>query len=101
MDEEWAKANPLLRDIQVRLAYGTVPVDLLLPRDNHDRNALRRRVRRKVMGRMLWIPTPEDFILQKVKVGRPRDFEDALVVLQDNRKKIEKDYCKEGRQVKL
>lgn len=29
-----------------------------------------------------WFVSPEDFILQKLKVGRPQDFEDAVAVLQ-------------------
>lgn len=33
-------------------------------------------------GRHYWVVAPEDFILQKLKVGRPRDFEDALSVLE-------------------
>jgi hypothetical protein len=80
-DRQWEEWNPLLRGTQIRLLYGGVPVDVLRARDPHDRAALRRRRRRRLGGRYLWLVSPEDLILQKLKVGRPRDFEDALTVI--------------------
>ena len=43
-------------------------------------------------GRYYWVVAPEDFILQKLKVGRPRDFEDALAVLEHLGKKLDRRY---------
>ena len=43
-------------------------------------------------GRYYWLIAPEDFILQKLKVGRPRDFEDALSVLERSGKSLDKRY---------
>ncbi len=43
-------------------------------------------------GRTYWVVCPEDFILQKLKVGRPRDFEDALSVLERSEKSLDKRY---------
>jgi hypothetical protein len=37
----------------------------------------------------------EDFILQKIKVGRPRDFEDALSVVERSREKLDLNYLGE------
>jgi hypothetical protein len=91
-DEAWAEVNPLLRSTQLRLIYKNVPVDVLLPRDAHDRSALKRRIKRRLGTRTVWIPTPEDFILQKLKVGRPRDFEDALIVYTDYRSTLDGHY---------
>jgi hypothetical protein len=43
-------------------------------------------------GRYYWFVSPEDFIIQKLKVGRPRDFEDALFVLERSGKILDRRY---------
>ena len=43
-------------------------------------------------ARYCWVVSPEDFILQKLKVGRPRDFEDALSVLERSGKTLDRRY---------
>jgi len=92
VDLAWLRQNPLLKDLQVRLVRRGIPVDIMLPRDRHDRETIERRKRKKVRGRMIWAPTAEDFIVQKLKVGRPRDFEDALVILKYYERSIDKRY---------
>ena len=82
VDQKWLKWNPLLRGTQLRLHSSEITVDLLVPRDEHDRAAFRRKRRRKLGKKFYSIISPEDFILQKLKVGRPRDFEDAVTVLE-------------------
>jgi hypothetical protein len=91
-DWAWRRENPLLRDLQVRLIRRRIPVDIMLPRDRHDKATIKRRRRKKIRDRMIWAPTPEDFIVQKVKVGRPRDFEDALVILKYHERSIDGNY---------
>ena len=63
-------------------ARARITVDILRPRDDHNRQAFRRRRRRRWERRSYWFVAPEDLVLQKLKVGRPRDFEDAAGVLQ-------------------
>lgn len=82
VDEQWLEWNPLLRGAQLRLRLGPVAVDVLRPRDDHDRQAFTRKRRRRWERHAYWLVSPEDFVLQKLKVGRPRDFEDAAGVLQ-------------------
>ena len=82
VDEEWLEWNPMLRGSQLRLRFGPITVDVLRPRDNHDRQAFKRRRRRRWGNHVSWFVGPEDLVLQKLKVGRPRDFEDAAGVLQ-------------------
>jgi hypothetical protein len=89
VDQQWAERNPMMRDTQLRLLHRSLPVDLMLPRDQHDRDALRRKRRKRWRARSLWFVAPEDLILQKLKVGRPRDFEDALSVWQEQRRNID------------
>jgi hypothetical protein len=94
-DETWLKWNPLLKDLQRRMQFQGVTVDLMRPRDVHDNQAFERRKKKKLAGRFCWVIAPEDFILQKVKVGRPRDFEDALSVLERSRKMLDFKYLKQ------
>lgn len=81
LDEAWRDWNPVLRGSQLRLQLHGVTIDLLRPRDPHDRESLRRRRKKRLGARYYWFAAPEDMILQKLKVGRPRDFEDALTIL--------------------
>lgn len=92
VDEEWAERNPMIRETQLRLLHKNLPVDLILPMDRHDQEALKRRKRKQWRGRVIWFISPEDLVLQKLKVGRPRDFEDALSIWQQQGKAIDKRY---------
>lgn len=94
VDEVWRQWNPMLRAIQVRLRFHGVTVDVLRPRDAHDLQALKRRVKKRMEGRYYWVVAPEDLILQKLKVGRPRDFEDALSVLERSARLLNHAYLR-------
>jgi hypothetical protein len=52
------------------------------PRDAHDEQILKRRRKKRFHNRYFWFVSPEDLIVQKIKVGRPLDFEDATTVLE-------------------
>ncbi|MFQ5802024.1 MAG: hypothetical protein ACE5JQ_03895 [Candidatus Methylomirabilales bacterium] len=92
VDEEWAERNPMIRDTHLRLLHKNLPVDLIFPMDRHDREALKRRKRKRWRDRVVWFICPEDLILQKLKLGRPRDFEDALSVWHQQGKSIDERY---------
>jgi hypothetical protein len=92
LDEAWLKWNPLLRGLQLRFQFHGTTVDLLRPRDAHDQQVFQRKRRRRMDGRYYWLVSSEDFIVQKLKVGRPRDFEDALSVLERSGKILDKRY---------
>lgn len=91
-DETWQKWNPMLRGSQLRFQSQGVTVDVLLPRDSHDHQVFRRKRKKRMDGRYYWVVCPEDFILQKLKVGRPRDFEDAVSVVERRRKELDRTY---------
>lgn len=91
-DKDWEREKPLLKDLQIRLIHRGIPVGIMLPRDSHDREVIERRKRKKMHGETIWIPTAEDFIIQKLKVGRPRDFEDALVILVYHKREMDRNY---------
>src|SRR5205823_13794934 len=71
VDETWQQWNPLLRGSQLRFQYRGVTIDLLLPRDRHDQAIFRRRQKKRLGRQYCWVVSSEDFILQKLKVGRP------------------------------
>lgn len=95
VDDAWMEANPLLKGTQLRLRYKGVAIDLLRPRDRHDQQTLRRGRRKRLAGRYYRIVAPEDLIIQKLKVGRPRDFEDVLTVLERSGKILDRQYLRQ------
>ena len=94
IDKDWNKWNPLLGKIQTRLIIRDIPVDLLLARNDYEKLSFKRRKRKKIGNFFLSVVAPEDFILQKLKVGRPRDFEDAVTVLERMKDKLNMSYLK-------
>jgi len=79
----------MLRGSQLRFQSQEVTVDVMRPRDAHDRQVFRRRRKKRMDGRYYWVVSAEDFILQKLKVGRPRDFEDAVSVVERHRQRLD------------
>lgn len=92
IDRQWAEWNPMARANQLRLIHRNLRIDLLLPAGEHDRHALTRRCLRSWYHRRLWFVAPEDLILQKLKVGRPRDFEDALSIFEVQKGRLDEAY---------
>jgi len=92
LDETWVKWNPMLRGFQLRFQFHGTAVDVLRSRDAHDQQVFRRKRGKRMDGRYYWIVSPEDFIIQKLKVGRPRDFEDTLSVLERSGKTLDRRY---------
>ncbi len=92
LDETWLKWNPMLRGSQLRFQFEGTTIDVLRSRDAHDQQVFGRRRRKRMDGRYYWVVSSEDFILQKLKVGRPRDFEDALSVLERSGKTLDRRY---------
>jgi hypothetical protein len=64
----------------------------MLPKDDHDQACLVR-PRQYELGKLsLWIISPEDFVLHKLKAGRAQDFIDVLSVLQRQAKSLDHPY---------
>ncbi len=57
-----------------------VEVFFLSP-DPHDQTRFQRRVEAPVFGRRLWLPTPEDAIITKIRWARGKDKDDARDVM--------------------
>jgi hypothetical protein len=91
-DTDWADHNPMLRGLQTRFRFGRLAVDILLPRDRHDRQAFERRKKRRFNDYFLWFPAAEDLVLQKLKVGRPQDFSDAAGIVERSSRLLDRPY---------
>ena len=94
LDETWVQWNPMLRGFQLCFLFEETTIDLLRPRDPQDKELFRRKRKKRMDGRYYWLVSPEDFILQKLKVGRPRDFEDALSVLERSGEDLNRRYLR-------
>ena len=95
VDETWQQWNPLLRGSQLRFQYRGVTIDLLLPRDRRDQAIFRRRQKKRLGRQYCWVVSSEDFILQKLKFGRPRDFEDVISVVTRVGDKLNRKYLRQ------
>jgi len=95
LDETWVQWNPLLRGSQLRFHCGGVTIDFLRSRDPHDERVFQRRLKKRIDRQYYWVVSAEDFILQKLKVGRPRDFEDALSVVERSKNKLDHKYLED------
>lgn len=71
---EW-RGDP--RTAWLRVLLGGMQIDWLRAWDQPTQRALRRAVTRTVLGMRLRVLRPEDLILLKLRVGRPRDLDDA------------------------
>jgi hypothetical protein len=92
VDETWEQYHPDVRDVQLRLNFRGVPVDLMLPRDAQDKEAFQRRHQQPAGTSLIWVVTREDFILQKLKAGRPRDFDDVIPFFARHRDELDHQY---------
>lgn len=91
-DTRWTEQNPLLRAQVLRFRFGNYPVDLLAPRDAHDRETLARRRLIPLGDFSVWTCSPEDLMLLKLKVGRPQDFEDVLGIVRHQRANLSHEH---------
>ena len=92
VDTRWADQNPLLKGQVMRLRHTVYPVDLISPRDAHDREALVRRVYVSLGDLSVWVTSAEDLILLKLKASRDYDFGDARSVVGRQRDTLDLDY---------
>lgn len=95
IDETWLEHNPMARDVVMRLthrSYPTIPLDLLFANDRQSQSALARRQALQLLGVSLYVCSPEDLILLKLKAGRPHDFEDALGIIKNPHVCVDLDY---------
>jgi hypothetical protein len=74
------------------LRRGRFHLDILLASLPFEDAALRRSSTRRLFGRKLRFPTPEDLILFKVLAGEPKDMLDATGVARRHGRKLDRKY---------
>lgn len=92
LDEAWARQNPLMQGRGIRLRHRSHPVDLMIPGDAHEREALTRRVSLTIEGLPVWMASPEDLILLKLKACRDHDLVDAQSVVHQQAARLDLNY---------
>lgn len=95
INETWHDANPMAREVVLRLAHPTVPhfpVDLVFSLTPFDRAVLDRRRAVDFHGLKIWMSSPEDLMLMKLRASRPRDFDDVISIVKNPRLQLDLDY---------
>lgn len=95
INESWHEANPMAREVVLRLAHPTVPhfpVDLVFSLSSFDRAVLDRRRAVDFHGSTIWMSSPEDLILMKLRASRPRDFDDVIGIVKNPRLQLDLSY---------
>jgi hypothetical protein len=82
---------------EIKVAAASFKIELFqLSRDPHDRERFRRRIKASMLGRSVWLPTPEDVIITKLRwsllAGRSKDRDDARDVIAVQGDRIDWDY---------
>lgn len=70
-------------------------IDFWLVKTVFDREIFERRRRTMIFGMFVWICTPEDLILQKLRSARLRDLEDIQAILVRHSGKLDESYLKQ------
>jgi len=76
------------------IGFRGVAIDLILASTDLEESAWRRKIRRKIFGRLVNLPSLEDFILLKMIPGRPKDLMDAGNVAVSAGKKLDRKYLR-------
>lgn len=95
VNQTWYDANPMAREVVLRLAHPTAPhfpVDLVFSLSPFDRAVLDRRQPVAFHGVTIWMSSPEDLILMKLRASRPRDFDDVISIVKNPRLQLDLPY---------
>jgi hypothetical protein len=95
INETWHDANPMAREVVLRLAHPTAPhfpVDLVFSLGPFDRAVLDRRRAVDLHGLTIWMSSPEDLLLMKLRASRPRDFDDVISIAKNPRLQLDLPY---------
>jgi hypothetical protein len=98
INETWHDANPMAREVVLRLAHPTAPhfpVDLVFSLGPFDRAVLDRRRAVDLRGLTVWMSSPEDLLLMKLRASRPRDFDDVISIAKNPRLQLDLPYLRD------
>ncbi len=92
VDQQWLDWNPLRRGVHLRLLLEPFRADVVRTIGAHDDAALERRRQVSWRGRSLWVVSPEDLILQKIRAQRDYDFSDAVSIVEEQAGRLDEGY---------
>lgn len=95
VSERWLEANPMARDVVVRLHHASLPnypLDLIFATSPLHQSTLNRRSIVTLGTIQAPICSPEDLILLKLLASRPRDFDDVMGVISKPAARLDLDY---------
>jgi predicted nucleotidyltransferase len=75
-----------------RISYGDLWVDFIVASTDFENSAFKRKIKIKLLGKEVNIPTPEDLILLKLIPGRERDILDVKSIIERHKRKLDKRY---------
>ena len=79
----------------LRFRHGAFQLDIILASLPFEEVAYARAVRKRLFGRMVALPTPEDLILFKVLAGRDKDILDAIGVARRHLPGLDRRYLED------
>lgn len=85
----------LLATGTLRFRHGPFQLDIILASLPFEEAAYDRSVRKRLFGRLVPLPTPEDLILFKVLAGRDKDILDAIGVARRHLPKLDRRYLED------
>lgn len=95
VNQTWHDANPMAREVVLRLTHRTAPhfpVDLIFSPGPFHHAVLDRRQAVDFHGLTIWMSSPEDLILMKLRASRPRDFDDVISIVKNPRLQLDLPY---------
>ena len=75
-----------------RISYEELWVDFIVSSTDFENSAFKRKIKVKLLGKIVNIPSPEDLILLKLIPGRERDILDVKSIIERQRGKLDKKY---------
>ena len=76
-------------------SYRNVPVDVIVASTDLERSALKRKIRVRLFGRKVNLPSPEDLILLKLIPGRTKDLADVEAIVARQGASLDKKYLRQ------
>jgi Nucleotidyl transferase of unknown function (DUF2204) len=95
VSEKWRDANPMARNVVVRLHHAVVPdcpLDFIFATSPLHQSALNRRSIVTLGTIQVPVCSPEDLILLKLLASRPRDFDDVMGIIGKPATRLDLDY---------
>lgn len=76
------------------IIFREVPVDIIIASTEFEKSALNRKIKTKLFGKAINLPSPEDLILLKLIPGRTKDLADVEAIVARHGGSLDKKYLR-------